>query len=113
MCRMGRQLEWMDEWVCGTYLWCHIMVFMVVHTFGVTLWYLWGTYLWCHIMVFVAVQRAPPIIRRWVPFVAVAAANCINIPVMRQRELIEGIIVTDKEGNDLAKSKVSPSGLST
>ena len=44
--------------------------------------------------------------RRWVPFVAVAAANCINIPVMRQRELIDGIIVTDKDGNDLAKSKV-------
>ena len=37
---------------------------------------------------------------------AVAAANCINIPVMRQRELIDGIIVTDREGRDLAKSKV-------
>ena len=52
------------------------------------------------------VQRAPPIVRRWVPFVAVAAANVINIPVMRQRELLDGIIVTDKEGRDLAKSKV-------
>ena len=40
------------------------------------------------------------------PFIAVAAANCINIPVMRQRELIDGIIVTDKDNNDLAKSKV-------
>ena len=38
---------------------------------------------------------------------AVAAANCINIPVMRQRELIDGIMVTDKEGNNLGiKSKV-------
>lgn len=37
---------------------------------------------------------------------AVAAANCINIPVMRQRELLDGIIVTDEEGNNLAKSKV-------
>lgn len=55
-------------------------------------------------------QRAPPIVRRWVPFVAVAAANCINIPVMRQRELMDGIMVTDKEGNNLAKSKVSTVG---
>lgn len=38
---------------------------------------------------------------------AVAAANCINIPVMRQRELIDGVMVTDREGNDLAQSKVS------
>lgn len=38
---------------------------------------------------------------------AVAAANCINIPIMRQRELIGGIMVTDEEGNNLAKSKVS------
>ena len=51
-------------------------------------------------------QKAPPIMRRWVPCVAVIAANCINIPVMRQRELIDGIVVTDKEGNGLAKSKV-------
>lgn len=41
------------------------------------------------------------------PFVAVVAANCVNIPVMRQRELIDGIMVTDQEGNDLVKSKVS------
>lgn len=44
--------------------------------------------------------------RRWVPFIAVAAANCINIPVMRQRELIEGVMVTDEDDNNLAKSKV-------
>ena len=37
---------------------------------------------------------------------AVAAANCINIPIMRQAELMNGIIVTDKDGNNLAKSKV-------
>ena len=29
---------------------------------------------------------------------------------MRQRELLDGIIVTDEEGNDLAKSKVTGSG---
>ncbi|XP_069756277.1 sideroflexin-2 isoform X3 [Narcine bancroftii] len=29
-------------------------------------------------------KRAPPLLARWVPFVAVAAANCVNIPMMRQ-----------------------------
>ena len=55
-------------------------------------------------------QKSPPIVRRWVPFVAVAAANCINIPVMRQREVVDGVMVSDQEGNDLAKSKVSKEG---
>lgn len=30
-------------------------------------------------------QRAPPLLARWVPFAAVAAANCVNIPMMRQQ----------------------------
>ena len=30
-------------------------------------------------------QHLPAIISRYVPFAAVAAANCINIPLMRQR----------------------------
>lgn len=30
-------------------------------------------------------QTAPPLLARWVPFIAVAAANCVNIPLTRQR----------------------------
>uniref|UniRef100_A0A669F2V7 Sidoreflexin n=1 Tax=Oreochromis niloticus TaxID=8128 RepID=A0A669F2V7_ORENI len=48
--------------------------------------------------------RLPPIISRFVPFAAVAAANCINIPFMRQRELKYGIPVTDENGNRLGES---------
>uniref|UniRef100_A0A8P4GSA8 Sidoreflexin n=1 Tax=Dicentrarchus labrax TaxID=13489 RepID=A0A8P4GSA8_DICLA len=41
---------------------------------------------------------------RFVPFAAVAAANCINIPFMRQRELKYGIPVTDENDNRLGES---------
>ena len=43
---------------------------------------------------------------RFVPFVAVAAANSINLPLMRQRELKYGIPITNKEGDRLGLSKV-------
>ena len=36
------------------------------------------------------VKHAPPLIGRFVPFCAVAAANCVNIPLMRQLELKNG-----------------------
>uniref|UniRef100_A0A7N9B045 Sidoreflexin n=1 Tax=Mastacembelus armatus TaxID=205130 RepID=A0A7N9B045_9TELE len=49
-------------------------------------------------------KRLPPIVSRFVPFAAVAAANCINIPFMRQRELKYGIPVTDENGNRLGES---------
>ncbi|KAI2657665.1 sideroflexin-1-like protein [Labeo rohita] len=49
-------------------------------------------------------KHLPAIMGRFVPFAAVAAANCINIPFMRQRELKHGIPVTDAEGNRLGES---------
>ena len=51
-------------------------------------------------------QRMPPLIGRFVPFVAVAVANAINIPLMRQRELRYGIPVVDEEDERLGMSKV-------
>ncbi|XP_072851723.2 sideroflexin-2 isoform X2 [Pogona vitticeps] len=50
-------------------------------------------------------KRAPSLVARWVPFAAVAAANCVNIPLMRQQELINGITVTDENDNTLGKSR--------
>ena len=35
------------------------------------------------------VKSLPPLVGRFVPFAAVAAANCINIPLMRRSELQE------------------------
>lgn len=44
--------------------------------------------------------------QRYVPFAAVAAANCVNIPLMRQNELICGIDVYDENENKVTQSKV-------
>ncbi|XP_016277885.2 sideroflexin-1-like [Monodelphis domestica] len=49
-------------------------------------------------------KHVSPFIGRLVPFAAVAAANCINIPLMRQRERQVGIPVTDENGNRLGES---------
>ncbi|KAG9346158.1 hypothetical protein JZ751_007976, partial [Albula glossodonta] len=51
-------------------------------------------------------KKAPPLVARWVPFAAVAAANCVNIPMMRQQEILTGIAVTDENGNKLGHSRV-------
>ena len=40
----------------------------------------------------------PPIAGRFVPFAAVAAANCINLPFMRSSEISEGIQLINKDG---------------
>lgn len=45
--------------------------------------------------------------QRYVPFAAVAAANCVNIPLMRQTELLYGIDVQDENGNVVTQSKVA------
>nr|XP_035124834.1 sideroflexin-2 isoform X2 [Callithrix jacchus] len=50
-------------------------------------------------------KRAPPLVGRWVPFAAVAAANCVNIPMMRQQELIQGICVKDRNQNEIGHSR--------
>lgn len=42
---------------------------------------------------------------RLVPLVAVAAANCVNIPLMRQRELLGGIQVETADGEVVGQSK--------
>lgn len=49
-------------------------------------------------------KRVSPFFLRYVPFIAVAAANCVNIPLMRQNELLHGIDVEDKEGKIVGKS---------
>lgn len=50
------------------------------------------------------VQSMPPLIGRFVPFAAVAAANCINIPCMRSQEIMNGIPIFDEAGNRLGTS---------
>ncbi len=53
------------------------------------------------------VKSLPPIVGRFVPFVAVGAANSINIPSMRRLELTEGIDMTTKDGQYIGKSKTA------
>uniref|UniRef100_A0A3Q4H7J0 Sideroflexin-1 n=1 Tax=Neolamprologus brichardi TaxID=32507 RepID=A0A3Q4H7J0_NEOBR len=50
------------------------------------------------------ITHVSPLIGRFVPFAAVAAANCINIPLMRQRELQHGIPIMDENDNRLGES---------
>ncbi|XP_024936340.1 sideroflexin-1 isoform X2 [Cephus cinctus] len=50
-------------------------------------------------------RRAPPLAGRLVPLAAVAAANCVNIPLMRITELREGIDLRNAEGTTIAKSR--------
>jgi len=52
-------------------------------------------------------KKAGPMMQRYVPFAAVAAANCVNIPLMRQNELIKGIDVSDPNGNIIGESRLA------
>jgi len=47
------------------------------------------------------------LIQRFVPFAAVAAANCVNIPLMRQNEILNGIAIYDEEGKLATTSKTA------
>ncbi|XP_075260327.1 sideroflexin-1-like isoform X2 [Convolutriloba macropyga] len=50
------------------------------------------------------VKNLPPLAGRLVPFAAIAAANCVNIPMMRSRELVEGIPVFSESGERIGDS---------
>lgn len=52
-------------------------------------------------------KSLPAIVGRLVPFTAVAAANCVNIPLMRQSELKNGVPILDENGEKLGVSKVA------
>ncbi|XP_046750357.1 sideroflexin-2-like [Diprion similis] len=48
------------------------------------------------------------LMKRWTPFVAVAAANMVNLPIMRQNEIKHGIEVGPKESEkSIMKSKLA------
>lgn len=52
-------------------------------------------------------KRASPLLQRYVPFAAVAAANMVNIPLMRQNEVESGILCLDGEGNSVVNSRAA------
>eukprot|EP00080_Pristionchus_pacificus_P021667 PDM81687.1 sfxn-2 [Pristionchus pacificus] len=46
-------------------------------------------------------------LQRMVPLGAVAVANAINIPMMRQNELKNGVVITDESGNPIGSSRLA------
>jgi tricarboxylate carrier len=52
-------------------------------------------------------KKMSPLIGRFVPLAAVATANLINIPLMRQSELKTGIAVVDADDNKLGMSQTT------
>ncbi|XP_046330906.2 sideroflexin-2-like [Haliotis rufescens] len=57
----------------------------------------------------VLAKRAAPLVQRFVPYAAVAAANMVNIPLMRQSELADGIQLYDENNNKVMESKYAAS----
>jgi len=51
------------------------------------------------------VKNLSPLVGRFVPFAAVAAANCINVPAMRSTELENGVPVFTEDGERIGDSK--------
>jgi len=52
-------------------------------------------------------KSASSLLQRFVPFGAVASANFVNIPLMRQNELFNGIAIYDKDGEKAGSSKLA------
>ncbi|KAG5684626.1 hypothetical protein PVAND_013848 [Polypedilum vanderplanki] len=52
-------------------------------------------------------KHASPFFLRYVPFIAVAIANAVNIPLMRQNEILNGIDVESEKGDVVGKSRVA------
>uniref|UniRef100_A0A0K0F099 Sidoreflexin n=1 Tax=Strongyloides venezuelensis TaxID=75913 RepID=A0A0K0F099_STRVS len=52
-------------------------------------------------------MKLPSLINRFVPFIASSIAMSTNIPIMRQREFIEGIAVKDENNVILGRSTVA------
>lgn len=47
----------------------------------------------------------PPLLGRLVPFVAISAANCINVPMMRSHEIRNGVVLLNEQGREVGVSK--------
>jgi len=52
-------------------------------------------------------KTSSKLLQRFVPCAAVAAANFVNIPLMRQQELLTGISVTDESGQTVCHSRTA------
>lgn len=54
----------------------------------------------------IAKKSSYPLASKFVPFFAVCAGNVVNVPLMRQQDLLKGITVNDADGNILGESRL-------